>query len=408
MAYLIVLISLISIFIYFYEFYKADDILLILPIFYNFVVCYVILGTCIFTYAREAPFGLYDILSEYDLYKGSFSFILASLSFYFGASIAPRVKRAKAYIFTSSEIKYQKSLVFLVFFIYLVYIIGYGVEPLIHRRGYIDASFQRHMGVLIIFFVCSPFVTVLIPFIKKRLLRYTVFLVCFLILFSSSSRFVVMVPFLYMIGTFLRFGGIKVRVILSCIILIFTSLIFVLQIRYYIYHGLIPNLTSLFTKGLDSEYLFTGLNYAFSFSLFGVSYVLNNFTHDAVAFFISINPLPSRFLDIEYMLEVQEMKKTAPISALATLSLAGYPILISFYFVTGYFFSIFMNKMKGVTILYYIVVGLFILFSFFSIQYNLRGLSRFFYYSIVIYLFHITFKKVKIKKRCKCEHPTSR
>lgn len=405
MAHFIITLSFISFLVYLYKFYRSGDILLILPIFYTFVVLYVIFGACVLTYAIEAPFGLYDFLSEDELYKGALSFIVSSFFFYLGASL---VKKKEKYIFVSNNIRYQKTLVFCVLSTYFFYSVGYGVEALIHRSGYIDTDIERNKAILIIFFVVSPFITTLIPFIRSRAIRYLVFLVCFLVLFSSSSRFTVMVPFLYVIGTFLRFNKIRISVALVCLTLIIFGLVFVLQIRNYTFHGLIPNLDALFTIGVDIEYLFTGLNYAFSFSLFGVSYVLSEFTHDGVAFLTSINPLPSRFLDIEYMLEAQRMIGTSPMSAISTLSMAGYPILISFYFLSGYCFSFVLNKMKNVTFWYYAVVGLFVLFCLFSIQYNLRGLSRFLYYSMTIYLFHLAFKKITKKTRRRHESVAGR
>lgn len=400
MAYLIIFVSFTSILFYLYKFNKTDNVLLILPLFYNFVVLYVIFGCVIFTYAREAPFDLYTLLSSDDLYRGSIPFMVSSLFFYLGSSLVKtnKLMNVRGEV-VNREIKYQKTLVFSIFLVYFLYVLGYGAEALLYRNGYIDPAFERSKAVLIIFFVTSPFVTTLIPFIKNNFLKYLIFSICFLIVFSSSSRFIIMLPFLYVVGTYLRCSKVKIRIVLSCLFLVISSLIFVLQIRYNTSHGLIPNLNALFTKGFNEEYLFKGLNYALSFSLFGVSYVLKNFSHDSMAFFISLNPLPSQFLNIQYMLDAHEMKKTAPISALAALCLAGYPILISFYFFTGYCFSFILTKMKDITFFYYFVVGLFILFVLFSIQYNLRGLSRFFYYSILIFIFHITLKNVIIRKR---------
>lgn len=401
MGYFIILVTFFSLFIYLYKFHKKGNVLLVLPIFYNFVVLYVVLGVTFLKYATSDPFHLYEQISDNYIYSASWAFIVASFSFYLGVALVKNKSKNKFLLVIERDvrIKYQKTLIFMITTSYLLYIAGYGWEGLLSRRGYVDPSIESNRTILTLFFVLAPFSMALIPFIEKKILKLFIYFLCFLVLISASSRFVVMLPFLYIIGTFLRYNKVGFFVVFLNISLIALSLIFVLQIRYYTFHGLIPNLTALFTKGLDSEYLFLGFNYAFSFSLFGVSYVLKNFTHDGVAFLISINPLPSRFLNIEYMLAVQEMKKTAPMSALAVLSLAGYPTLISFYFITGYCFSFIFNKMKGITFWYYAVVGLFILFCLFSIQYNLRGLSRFFYYSILIYLFHITFKKVKIKKK---------
>ena len=408
MAYLIIFFCAISILFYSYKFNKTASIISLLPLFYNFVVLYVILGSLFFTYGIDAPFDLYTLLSSDDLYKGSLPFMVSAFFFYIGGALVRNNRIKNRSDLFNLEIKYQKALIFFILLVYFVYVLGYGAEQLIYRRGYIDENYERNKTILVMFLVISPLVTSLIPFIKNKFSKYMVFSICYLIIFSTSSRFIVMLPFLYVIGTFLRFSKVKIRILLICMGLVFFGLIFVLQIRYYPFHGLIPNLDALFTKGLDLEYLSRGLNYAFSFSLFGVSYVLKNFTHDDMAFFISLNPLPSLFLNLDYMLQAQRMIGTSPMSAIATLSLAGYSWLISFYFLTGYCFSYIFIRMKGSTFLYYAVLGLFIIFTLFSIQYNLRGLSRFFYYSILIFIFHIAFKKINIIKRDGNEYTANR
>lgn len=398
MAYFIIVLTILSLFFYLYRFTKTDNILLILPMYYNAVVLYTIFGVAVFEYAKEAPFNLYYQISNDDLYNASFMFILSSFCFYIGSALVRKNKVHKSNFHVNHfDIKKQKSLLFIILSVYVLYIVGYGAEALLFRVGYIDTAIESNKTILIIFFVASPFVTVLIPFIKNVALKYLIYFICFLILFSASSRFIIMLPFLYIIGTFLKSNKIEFKVVFINICLIMTSLIFVLQIRNYTFHGLIPNLTALFTKGIDTEYLFTGLNYALSFSLFGASYVLKNFTHDNVAFLMSLNPLPSRFININYMLESQRMLGTSPMSAVSILSLSGYATLASCYLITGYCFSFIHKKMKGKTFLYYAEVGLFILFTLFSIQYNLRGLSRIFYYSLIIFIIHLLLKNVKIK-----------
>lgn len=395
MAYLIITISFVFLCFYLYKFRKTDDLLLLLPIFYNAVVLYTFIGVFVYKYAIDVPFDLYSLISSYDLYIAATVFISSAFFFFLGSSLVRREN--KNTLSLNMNIKQQKLLFFSIIAVYTLYIIGYGLEPLLYRRGYIDASFERNKFMLIFFFVASPFVTTLIPFIRNKYLKYFTYLSCFLILFSASSRFIIMLPFLYVIGTFLRFSRIKIRVILFNFLLICMSLVFVLQIRYYTFHGLIPNILALFTKGIDFDFLWIGLNYALSFSLFGTSYVLSNFSHDPIAFSISLNPLPSRFLNLD-LLSTQRMLGTSPMSAVSILSLSGYTTIATFYSITGFCFAFILKKMRGVSSFYYAVVGLFIMFTLFSIQYNLRGLSRFFYFSIIIYSLYILFKKVRIKK----------
>jgi hypothetical protein len=91
----------------------------------------------------------------------------------------------------------------------------------------------------------------------------------------------------------------------------------------------------------------------------------------------------------------QEMMKTAPISAVSMLGLSGFFGVFVFYFITGYLFNYILTTMKSRTVLYYIPLGLFVMFTLFSIQYNLRGASRFIYYSVIVFLMYRVFFKYK-------------
>lgn len=390
------LISLCLLLFFAYKFLKYRRLVLFLPIFYSFIVLYTVVGTYVYSFAVEAPFNLYYEISNEDITKTYYVFIIASVSFYIGSSLC-KYKKQVFINGRSLEINNQKTLIISILGVYLVYVIGYGLEPLIYRSGYIDKQTERNLVVLILFNVISPIVTTLIPFIRSKWLKYMVYIFCLLIIFSSSSRMVIIVPFLYMIGTFLKGKNIGIGVFIFNFSLIIFLFIFILQIRYYSHHGLIPNFNSLFTKGIDVTYLYLGINYIFSFSIFASAFVLKSFAHDHTAFFISLNPLPSSFLDIEYMLDAHRMKPTAPMPAIAILSLYGYGALCSFYFFTGFMFSLMLKKMQNKSFLYYVVVGLFLFFSLLSVQYNLRGLVRLFYYSICIYIFYNVFKKVRIK-----------
>jgi hypothetical protein len=356
-----------------------------------------LIGTYIYSFAVEIPFNLYNEISNEDIIKAYYSFIISSVAFYIGSSLCSYKKQALVN-WHSSEINNQKALAILILGVYIVYALGYGVENLVYRSGYIDRQTERNKVILVLFMLVSPFVTTLIPFIRSRSLKYLVYIFCFLMLFSSSSRMVVIVPFLYVIGAFLKNKKFVISTFIFNFSLVIFSFIFILQIRYYPFHGLIPNVYSLFTKGIDVTYLYLGVNYVFSFSVFSVAYVLKSFVHDQTAFLISVNPLPSSLLNIDYMIDALRMKPTAPMPAIAVLSLSGYGILCSFYFFTGFMFSLMLKKMENKSFLYYVLVGLFLFFSLFSVQYNLRGLSRLFYYSICVFAFYIVFQNIRIKK----------
>jgi len=353
-------------------------------------------GTTVLTFAVDAPFDLYKQITEESLVYSCVTFVLASCSFYLGTKLSWGRRKRNKFSSHALKITNQKLLLFTILLVYIAYVIGYDIQSLFYRQGYIDNSNNRNEVILILFFILSPFATVLIPFLQKKHYMYLVYMFCYLILFSSSSRFAVMVPFLFVVGSFLRNNTLGLRLIVFNAALAIFTFVFILQIRYYPIHGLLPNITSLLTHGIDVEYIYLGLNYVTSFSVFGVAYVLQNFTHNQVAFLISINPLPSGFLNVTYMLEVLEMKKSAPMSALSVLTLAGYPILCLYYFLSGYIYSKALRELEGKSLFYYIIVGLFMLFTLFSIQYNLRGLTRILYFTIFIYFISKFTIKVKL------------
>ncbi|EJG1341950.1 hypothetical protein CT047_RS23460, partial [Vibrio parahaemolyticus] len=369
MANIVIILSYILFVFFVYKLLKSNNLLVLLPVYYLFTVTYVLTGVFYLDYAKDTPFNMYELVSEKAILKSSYYYILASLLFYLGCSL---FKQNKIETFLSRsrqlDIPYQKLIVFICFLTFIIFVSSYGFEPLLHREGYISQYHDRNKIGLIVFYIIAPISFVLIPFLRRRITKYIVYTILFMMLMSSSSRFLVMLPFLYIVGSYLRYGYFKLFTSLFHLMIVVFGLIFVLQIRYYTYQGLIPNINSFFSKGIDPDYLFTGLNYAFSFSLMGTAYVIENIPFDFNGFLIGINPMPSRYLNISYMLQVQEMLPTAPISAISLLSQSGVVLTSLFYFLSAYIFSFIFSRMKGETPLYYVVAGLFIIFMLFSIQ----------------------------------------
>ncbi|NNN61208.1 hypothetical protein FKQ60_10135 [Vibrio sp. A11] len=399
MANLIVLFSYFIFFFYIYRMFKTNSILLLLPIYYLFTVSYVLTGVFFLNYAKETPFDLYGRVSELYILKASLFYILASVSFYAGSSVFKDKHCVQLFFQSKIKIKHQKSLLILCVFAFFVFIFSYGVEPLIYRDGYISEYHDRNKTGLILFYFIAPIAFLFVPFVKGSIVNKVIYIFFFFILFSSSSRFLVMLPFLYIVGSYLRDGYFKFSIFFVNMVLIVLGLVFVLQIRYYPQQGLLPNIASLFSKGIDVDYLFIGLNYAFSFSLMGTAYVIEHLQFDLQGFLIGINPIPSRYLNISHMLDVQEMLPTAPISAISLLSQFGILAVLFFYLISGVVFSYVISRLKGKTILYYAVAGLFIIFMLLSIQYNIRGLTRFLYGSIFIFFMYFIFFKYRFTFR---------
>lgn len=380
---IIIVSVLISVF-FIYKYICTNDIIYFFPSFYMFILLYSFLGVTFLSYAKKVPFDLFNDIKTESLVIASWPFIVAAISFYIGT-----IGTSNNKINHNSKkvnIKYQKSIMIFIIITLSIFIIGYGIEPLLSRSGYIDRSFERNMIMLKIFFIISPFAFTLIPFVNNKYIRYTIVISILLMLFSSSSRTVILVPLFYMFGCYLKYSKITIYQLLFNVVIIYLLLVITLQIRNNQVQGLLPNLFYLINNGVNSDYLFLGLNYAVSFSFLGVAYTLQNFTFDLQAFLLSINPLPSSMIDLSYMLDTQKINATSPFPALATLAQAGFFFVFLFFVISGYVFSRALNFLKYRSWLYYVVFGLFILFTIFSVQYNLRGASRFLYYSIILFL----------------------
>ncbi|ELO1813098.1 oligosaccharide repeat unit polymerase [Vibrio fluvialis] len=401
MDYLLILISSTIFYFSLRELIKKNRVQLLLPIFYNFIVIYVLLGSFFFDFSKEMPFDLFYKVKADSVINASLYYIYASVVYYIGCRFVrtnKKLETGRNGLSISFDINNQYLLISLIFFVHIIYIYGYGVEPLIYRRGYIDSSFERDMFMLKVFFMISPFLIVLIPFVKNRIFKYLIYFFSFFILFGASSRYVIMVPLLYMVGTYIKYSQIKIRTVVINSLILCSSLVFVLQIRNEVYHGIVPNIHHLFSEGLDREYLFLGINYALSFSLYGTAYVLENFTHNAEAFYLSITPLPSSMIDIDVVLQEHKMIGPSPISAISALVLSGFLTLTVFYFFLGFVFSNLLERLKGKSLFYFIILGLFVLFVLFSVQYNLRGATRFIYFSIYTYFISIFIRWMMIIK----------
>ncbi|MCF9240944.1 hypothetical protein J7973_22420, partial [Vibrio parahaemolyticus] len=233
----------------------------------------------------------------------------------------------------------------------------------------------------IIYSSLLPVSLMLLPFLKNKALRMTLFIALFFLVFGTSSRNIILIPVSYCFGVlirdnkigFLRGGG----TVASVVILSAAAL----QYRFNQFQGVIPNAIEFFTNGINMDFVFLAINYLSSFSFFASALTVQNFPLDMPAFYSSINPLPSSFIDVEHMIAVQKLNQNAPFPAIGTLAQGGVFFVSIYYFLLGFCWSKFAGDLiKRSKIIAFFVYVFFLLFMVLSIQYNLRSVTRYIYY----------------------------
>ena len=391
------LMSFLFMVVYVYAFIKMKNYLIVLPIFYSIVNIYSLLGLYYFDFAKIVPFDLYKGITYDDIYNTSIIYIIASLSFFVG-SLCKKGNKSDFFSTISKKIlmipDIYKLLIVSITILSLTF--GYGFEAIISRYGYIDMAVDRNKTLLIVYMLTLPISSFLLPFVKNKTISLCAFFIVFLLIFGTTARMLLLLPVFYFIGDLVKNRKISLIKVTICIIVVLFIFTFTLEFRNNYKQGIINNLDYLLNNGLGTEYLNLGFNYILSFSFLVLSNVTKYFNGNLEATLISINPLPSSMLDINYMLSHQSLNSNSPFSAISILALEGYSIVCLYYFIASLVFGFISNyfiKKKNPLLL--IIMVLFFMFTFFSIQYNLRGATRFLYYTIMIFVVYNIYYVIK-------------
>ena len=364
------------------------SIVFILPLFYMAICIYTYLGTEFLEYAKNVPFQLYEKLDNHDqLY---YPYIIASISFIFGVklSIKKKIKEIGGSRPVIHNIYKKKTLYILGLYITVLILLhlGNGAGHLYHRYGYtLNGSGIPMLRILYTMFL--PFLCLLLPFLKQKNLRVLLLIILFILIQGTSSRNLIMIPACYYIGTQIRDK--KFNLYKACIA--FVTIIFgialVMESRNQVIQGVIPNLLYVYNNGIDFTFLEIAINYLSSYSIFATGITLQDHSFNIASFLSSINPLPSSFLNIEYMIDTQKLNRNSPFPAIAMLALGGFLVVSFYYFIAGFIWQFLYNFVSSNSkMLLMFLFMLFVLFTILSTQYNLRGVTRFLYYVIFLCL----------------------
>jgi len=349
---------------------------------------YVYFGSSqLFGYALNSPFQFHELIDNEGLIRSYGVFVIAAWSFFFGVLLAPRFKRKKATKINSGMQKHGKwavssnVIVILYTLTMLSLHVGWGIDHLYSRTGYtLGSSEGTHFRTVFVFLL--PVTCLLLPMYPRALTRISFLILLFVVVQGTNSRTLVLIPAFYFLGILIRdkhWSTLKFAI--ASLFAIF-SLIYVMEYRYHESQGVIPNLVFLVNNGIDLSLINIALNYIFAYSFYATAYTVSGFDLDFTSFLISVNPLPSAFLDINHMIETQMLNKNAPFTAIGTLALSGLPYLITYFFLAGFAWKLFRDYSESRSALLLIVITiLFLLFMIFCTQYNLRGVTRYVYYA---------------------------
>jgi len=383
-----------------YSSYKLKaNIVYSFPLFYIFSFLYTYLGANYFKYAYIVPF--HDQIGyEIDFKVVGFAYLLCILGFIFGIKfgeykysfgqtyqIVPQNNSIKINLRINEYVIYTLSL--------LTIIIGffaYDFSQLISRSSYIIDRNNQLVIIHKFFLIATSF---LVVFIKNRMFRIIIFLLILVVPFSLNSRILSLCIFIFYLGVYVKNGfNLKLKHTLLLIILLISSFLITLEFRSQALQGLIPNIDSLFNFNLDREIFWSSINYVTSYSVFATQYAIDNNYSDIKSFFISINPLPSSFLDIDYVIDNSKINAFSPVPALAMSYNSSPLITIIYYFFSGLIFSHILRNLKT-SKLYFLALCIFFLFMFTSSQYMIRECTRLIYYLIIVYVVRFLYIKVK-------------
>lgn len=395
----------IFIFIFIYSaFFMKKNVTYLFPFFFSFIFLYTYLGANYFEYAYDIPFA--DQMAYKVDFKGvGLAYLITIFGFIFGIELAKRnyvwghheknirVEEDAAHLNLVS-INIKNIYIYSAFFLSLVLVFfTFNVEQLIYRYGYAVENINK---LLIIYKLILILAVFLVAYIDNKAIRNFCFFILLLVPFSLSSRIFCLCIFVFYFGLYIKNGlNIDFKSKIICLFLLLFSFLTSLGFRSNEIQGLIPNIIALSQIGSYFDVLFKSMNYVTSFSVFASQYAIDNGYSDLKSFYISINPLPSGFLDIDYILSKSMLNAFAPTPAIAMSYNAGPFVCFIYYFICGFVFTFIFKKMNF-GLFYSFMVCLFVYFVFSNTQYIVREGARLFYYFIIfycIYRFYFLFKK---------------
>lgn len=374
-----------------YSFRRHTNVLYLLPAYYSTVILYTMGGSSHFDYAIETPFSLYSQITESSLNDSYYVFLIAAISFFVGTSLSSLFIHTKqksvlhAKYFKSYRAIPQSFIWAILFLTILCLHLGVGFAHVYSRTGYTIGSQSGSYYFRILFFILLPACLFLLPFARKKTSRLIPLLTVLLLVQGLNSRISMLIPICYYAGTTVRDSRINLKQLAAALLIALLLCIISLQYRNNDHQGIIGNIISLFTIGIDWEFLRLGINYATSYSIYSNALTVQNFQISANDLLLTLSPLPGSQALLESTISAQMINQYSPFPAIGSLALGGLPLVIMFFFLSAIIWNISNNVILKMTpLLTPFTMVLFGLFVIYSTQYNLRGTTRLLYYSCIL------------------------
>jgi len=291
-------------------------------------------------------------------------------------------------------------------------LVGVGPANVLSRDVYLPVEVR---GAKILGVALTPLVIMLLGYSFLRvshLIRYFILfllLLFFVLYFALASRWFSFILVLFILGVLMyRPNSAKIKVlVVTSAAAAFLMLIVPLSLRALESHGLFPYIIALVDGNVTLDWgqleKMTN-NLLFSYSLTGHIAIYEDI--EIKYLLTSINPMPGSLVGWYDAAEVLRINPYTPFNAPGELLSHGVIYAAIFYFILGFYFSSLDNKInqylsKDKLLLSALFVGLAVLYTVSSLQYNLRSGVRLLYYIIVfqifIFILHNFKKSIVIK-----------
>jgi hypothetical protein len=343
---------------------------------------YTFVGLHYFDYLDSTPFDLISFNSIEHLHIAIRNMLLLALQAFVVSLLIP-VKQAARFV-----IQWRKSNIYfwppLMVPIILIGIVG--LDQFFYRETYSIGN-EGLFKIFLFFYI--PIATLLITRIASFGYKSLAFAILYFTLLSLSSRFVLLVPFFYLVFSFLIDPKVTISALVFNLVLLVVSLALVMQLRHAGEQGFVPNLLYFFTEGPDLNYLFIGFNYIFSYSVGLYASMLDLNFYPVDLFIDSISPLPGRVVEISRISYELKINAISPYSAIGAIFIVlnNYSFIFSLLFFVGISLTERFVSTRGV-VLPHLVRVLYLFGFLLATQYNLRGFSRIIYLTLFIIFVH--------------------
>lgn len=368
----------------------------IFTLYFSSIYIYTYIGSVYFRFADQIPFEG-QLVSSYS-FENSGAMILSAIIFFnFGIFFSNKFNSRKINNINNIVIENINNTYIIAFTILTLFIgfMAYDFQQLMYRTSYVPVGTNDALAIA--FKVLSPAAAVLCAFLRKTFIKYLFILLLCLIPFALGSRAIVLTLGMFYLGLLIQGKKINFLTQVMLIGLIVIGFFSSYYLRGFNSQGLSVNFYNTLQIFSDTTQIIEAFNYISSYSIFAMEYSIAENLSSTKSFWLSVNPLPSSFLDLSSLYIDAKINEFSPVPGMVMVYREGLLIHSIFYYIMGYYFNkIFITTKNHAS--YGLFISLFVGILFMNSQYMLRESVRLFYYCLIIFLI---ISNLKIFKRSK-------